>query len=99
MENSLNNSPVPSPYANPKTSSEKKITASDMEAVKKLLGVECLFIVADTQKHDCDPEKCSGHMYSIRQSGFSPEQLMGIAGGIAERLEMGIDVPGDKDTP
>ena len=86
---------IPSPYVNPRTASEKVITQEEMDSIKKLLGVECLLIVADTKKHECDPNKCTGHKYSIRQNGFSQEQLLGFFVGAADRVNRGIDVPGD----
>lgn len=73
-----------SPYA--PTVSKKRINKEDIEAVKKLLGVECLFIVADTSKHDCNGKDCSTHYYSTAMDGFSEEQFTGIILGFAEEL-------------
>lgn len=73
-----------SPYA-PK--GEKKIISpEEMEAVKNLLGVKCIFIVADTEKHHCTPETCTGHNYTIDADGFSTEQLDGIIITLAEKI-------------
>ena len=73
-----------SPYT-PKQG-KKIISAEEMEAVKTLLGVKCIFIVADTEKHNCTAETCTGHNYTIDADGFSDEQLDGIIISLAEKI-------------
>ena len=84
--------PILSPYQTKK--SKRVITDEDLTKIKELLGVQCLLIVADTEKHECTPDTCTGHDYSIRQSGFSPEQLFGLTVGMAEKLNDGGTIPG-----
>jgi len=84
--------PIVSPYQ--ATKSKRVITDADLAKVKELLGVQCLLIVADTEKHECTPDTCTGHNYSIRQSGFSPEQLFGLVVGLAGKFDAGDDIPG-----
>jgi F420-0:gamma-glutamyl ligase-like protein len=79
-----NLAPIPSPYA--PTVSKKRLNKKDIEAVKKLLGVECVFIVADTNKHDCVEGNCVGHHYTTAMDGFTEEQFNGIILGFAEQL-------------
>lgn len=75
---------IVSPYA-PKRG-KKIITPEEIEAVKKLLGVKCIFIVADTEEHNCTAATCTGHDYTIEGDGFSDEQLAGIFVGLAQRV-------------
>ncbi len=86
---------IPSPFAAKRTT--RIITKEDLDKVKALLGVECVFIVTDSEKHDCTEETCTGHYYSSRQSGFSDDQMDGLIIGLYERLQEGMFVKGDED--
>lgn len=67
---------VPSPFG-PK--SNKVITKETFEKIKKLLGVESLFIATEDQVNNCDGRACLGHMTYFRSVGFNPHNLRGIS--------------------
>lgn len=66
-----------SPYQ--PTATQVKITREQFEQIKTMLGVECLFIATDAKVHDCDMQKCTGHVVSFRSDGFSDQQLNGLS--------------------
>ena len=82
---------IKSPYA-PKRASRGKITKEEIAKIKELLGVECLFIVADTEKHDCSAETCTGHAYLVDRDGFSDDQFRGIIMSYAEEIVAGTEL-------
>jgi len=77
--------PIESPYA-PKRSKRGPISDAEVAVIKKMLGVEKIFIVADTENHECKPETCTGHSYLIENSGFSETQMAGIIMSFAEEI-------------
>lgn len=68
----------------------KDITNEQIDAVKKLLGVECLFIVVQKDKHvNCKPETCDGHYVASACDGFTKEQLVGLCKTLMMKLAPG----------
>ena len=88
MSEHSEHSGVLSPYV--AKSTHRMLTKEDLDKVKEILGMKCVFIVADTEKHDCTAATCTGHHYSILQSGFSVDQMDGIVMGLYERLQDGL---------
>lgn len=86
---------IESPYA-PKRSA-KKITKEELATIKKMLGVECIFIVADTEQHLCTPETCTGHAYTTVVDGFTDQQFAGIIMSYAQEI-MGEDFVDEQET-
>ena len=79
---------ITSPFAPKK--SKKEVSEEELREIKKILGVKCIFLVADTEKHDCTPETCTGHYYTTCVDGFSPEQVAGIIMSLAEKISSDI---------
>ena len=79
--------PITSPYS--PTISSKRISDEELEQVKKILGMNSVLIVADSDPRPCDPETCMGHKYEFRRSGMSHEQIIGMAHSIIESYENG----------
>lgn len=77
---------IPSPFS-PTRSGKREITKEELESVKTLLGVECVFMVVDTEKRECPPGTCMGHDYTFASDGFSEEQLDGMIRGMAENIQ------------
>jgi hypothetical protein len=61
------------------TNHNKIVSKKQFEEIKRILGVECLLIVIDEKKHDCDPTTCMRHWFYIRSDGFMPQHLHGIS--------------------
>jgi hypothetical protein len=61
------------------TSHNKIVSREQFEEIKRILDIECLLIVIDEKKHECDPTTCMGHWFYIRSDGFTPQQLHGIS--------------------
>jgi hypothetical protein len=80
----MENKPILSPFIK----KQREVTAEDLQAVRKLLGVECVLLMIDQDAaKNCTPETCQGHLISGGSVGFTKEQIYGIGKILAEQGE------------
>lgn len=73
---------IKSPYHN---SQEPLLTKEKLDQVKKILGVDCVFIAV--QKEICENPECSGHTVELASTNFPNQALLKIAEAVVDRVD------------